>query len=49
MGQIADLRTYMDSRFDAERRVDEANFKLIISKIEDVDLRLLHLEERFAR
>lgn len=46
----------MDARFsdmarvnDAERRVNEANFKMLLAKVEEVDGRLSRLEERFAR
>jgi len=35
--------------FDAERRVNETNFKMILYKIEGIDNRLSRLEERFAR
>ena len=47
--RIDDLRSSIDSRFSAEARVNEANFKMILDKIEDVDNRLTRLEERFAR
>ena len=54
--RIADLRAYIDARIgdlgariDAEARVNEAHFKLLLSKIEDIDTRLTRLEERFAR
>lgn len=43
------LQNYMDARFDAERRVNEANFKMLLGKIEEIDTRLSRLEERFAR
>jgi hypothetical protein len=43
------LQHYMDARFDAERRVNEANFKMLLSKIEDIDIRLSRVEERLAR
>jgi len=50
------LRNQMDALFsdtmrlmDEERRSNDANFKLILSKIEDIDSRLTRLEERFAR
>jgi hypothetical protein len=43
------LQRYMDARFEAERRIHEANFRLLLSKIEDIDTRLTRLEERFAR
>ena len=47
--RISDLQRYMDARFDAERRVNEANFKMLFGKIEEIDTRLSRLEERFAR
>jgi hypothetical protein len=47
--RIDDLRSAIDSRFSAEARVNEANFKMLLGKIEDVDTRLSRLEERFAR
>ena len=47
--RIDDLRAYMDAAFAAERRVNEANFKLLLDKLEDIDTRLIRLEERFAR
>ena len=58
--RLSDLRGYMDvrfadvtqrfaERFDAERRVNDANFKMILDKIEDIYARLTRLEERFAR
>ena len=54
--RLTDLRNYMESRFgavdkliSAEARVNEANFKLLLSKIEDIDSPLTRLEERFAR
>ena len=58
--RLSDLRAYMDSRlasidrhfsemFEAERRVNEANFKVLLGKIEDIDNRLTSLEERSAR
>lgn len=58
--RLSDFRSYMDTRFaemdrkftalfDAERRVNVANFKVLLSKIEDIDSRLTRLEERFAR
>jgi hypothetical protein len=46
---LSDLKSYIDARFDAERRVNETNFKMILDKIEDVDTRLSRLEARFAR
>lgn len=45
--RLGDLRSYLDSRLDAERRVNETNFKMILDKIEDVDARLSRLEARF--
>ena len=55
-GRLCDLRAYRDSRFLAVdtrfmdiARVHEANFKLLLSGIEDIDSRLTGLEERFAR
>ncbi|HXB75273.1 MAG TPA: hypothetical protein VNY05_43980 [Candidatus Acidoferrales bacterium] len=54
--RISDLRAYIDvrigaidARIGAEARVNEANFKMLFGKIEDVDTRLTRLEERFAR
>ena len=47
--RMSDLQRYMESRFDAERRVNDANFKMLLGKIEDIDSRLTRLEERFAR
>jgi hypothetical protein len=47
--RIHSLRHYLDARFDAEQRVNEANFKMLIGKVEDIDMRLSRLEERFAR
>jgi hypothetical protein len=47
--RLTDLRNYMDSRFNDMARVHEANFKMLLSKIEDVDSRLTRLEEHFAR
>jgi hypothetical protein len=46
--RVSDLQHYMDARFDAERRVNEANFKMLFGKIEDIDTRLSRLKERFA-
>ncbi|MGA2147570.1 MAG: hypothetical protein ABSH49_21695 [Bryobacteraceae bacterium] len=41
---MSDLRSYIDvrfqavdARFDAEQRVNEANFKMLIGKVEDID------------
>ncbi|MGP8246317.1 MAG: hypothetical protein ACLQVN_17585 [Bryobacteraceae bacterium] len=48
-GSMSDLRSYMDARFDAEARVNEANFKMLLGKIDDIDTRLSRMEERFAR
>jgi hypothetical protein len=39
----------VDARFELESRVNDANFKLLLSKIEDLDTRLTRLEERFHR
>ena len=47
--RLGDLSARMSERFDAGRRVNETNFKLILDKIEDVDSRLTRLEERFTR
>jgi hypothetical protein len=47
--RISDLQAYINSRFADEARVNEANFKLLLSKIDDIDSRLTRLEERFAR
>ena len=54
--RISDLQRYMDARFDAvnqrfedERRVNDANFKLLLGKIDEIDSRLTRLEERSNR
>jgi hypothetical protein len=47
--RISDLRVYIDARIGAEARVNEANFKTLLGKIEDIDNRLTRLEERFSR
>ena len=58
--RLSDLRGYIETRFvemdrrltamlDADRRLNEANFRILLSKIEDIDTRLTRLEERFAR
>ena len=47
--RVSGLQHYIDARFDAERRVNEANFKMLLGKVEDIDTRLSRLEERFAR
>jgi hypothetical protein len=54
--RISDLRSYMDARFaavdarfEAESRINDSNFKVLLSKIEDMDTRLTRLEERFHR
>jgi hypothetical protein len=54
--RISDLRSYIearigavDARIGAEARVNEANFKMLLGKIEDIDNRLTRLEERFSR
>jgi len=47
--RLGDLSARIVDRFEAERRVNDAHFKLILDKIEDVDSRLSRLEERFAR
>jgi hypothetical protein len=47
--RLADLWGYIDARFDVERRVNEANFRVLLSKVEDIDSRLTRLEARFAR
>jgi len=47
--RLTDLRSYMDARFTDMARVHDANFKLLLGKIEDIGSRLTRLEERFAR
>lgn len=47
--RISDLQAYIGDRFEAERRVSETNFKMLLGKIEDLDNRLTRLEQRFAR
>jgi len=54
--RVSDLQRYIDARFNGvdhrftdEARVSEANFKLLLGKIEDIGSRLTRLEERFAR
>lgn len=47
--RLSDLRSYLDTRFDAERRANETNFKMILDRIDDVDIRFSRLEARFAR
>jgi len=58
--RLGDIRSYMDARFgqmtrlfesqfEAERRVSETNFKMLLGKMEDLDNRLSRLESRFAR
>ena len=54
--RLADLRSYMDARFgavdqrfEAERRVNDTMFKMVLDKLEDIDGRLSRLESRFAR
>ena len=47
--RISDLQRYIDARFDAERRVTDTSFKMVLDKIEDLDVRLSRLEQRFAR
>ena len=54
--RISDLRAYIEARISAiadrigaEARVNEANFKMLLGKIEDIDNRLTRLEERFSR
>lgn len=47
--RLSDLRSYLDTRFDAERRANETNFKMILDRIDDVDNRFRRLEARFAR
>ena len=44
--RVSDLRSYIDARFDAEQRVNEASFKMILDKVEDIDSRLSRMEER---
>jgi hypothetical protein len=34
--RLSDLQRYMDARFDAERRINEANFKVLLEKIGDM-------------
>lgn len=46
---LAIFRSYIDAGFEAESRVNEANFKVLLSKIEDLDIRLTRLEVRFHR
>jgi hypothetical protein len=43
------LQNYMDARFDAERRVNEANFKMLLGKIEEIDTRLSRLDAQLSR
>ena len=47
--RLGDFKSYIDSRLDAERRVNEANTKMILGKMDDIDNRLSRLESRFAR
>jgi hypothetical protein len=47
--RLSDLRADISARFAAESRVQEANFKVLLGKIEDIDSRLTRLEERFSR
>jgi hypothetical protein len=47
--RISDLRAYIDARFTAESRINEANLKMLFGKIDDIDTRLTRLEERFSR
>jgi hypothetical protein len=45
--RLSDLKSHMDARFghidarfEAERRVNEVHFKMLLDKIEDIDERL---------
>jgi hypothetical protein len=53
--RLSDLRSYIDVRFSAidqrfsdMERVSEARTNLILGKIEDIDLPLTRLEDRFT-
>lgn len=47
--RLGDLRAYIDSRFADAEKVNEAHFKMLLGKVEDIDNRMTRLEERFAR
>jgi hypothetical protein len=47
--RFGDMENRFEARFAAETRVNDANFRLVLSKIDDLDVRLTRLEERFAR
>ena len=58
--RLSDLRAYIASQFEAERRTNDVRFgrienrvdnleKLLLGKIEDIDNRLSRLEDRFGR
>jgi hypothetical protein len=54
--RLSDLRSHMDARFaavdnrfEAERRVTDTMFKMVLEKLDDIDNRLTRLESRFAR
>jgi hypothetical protein len=47
--RISDLRAYIDTRLSDMERIAEARTHLILGKIEDLDVPLTHLEERFSR
>ena len=47
--RISDLRAYIEGLLSAESRVNEANFKMLLGKIADIDTPLTRLEERFSR
>ena len=58
--RLSDQRAYIDARFAAmeqrfselfaaERRVNEANFKMLLDKVDDIDNRLTRLEDRLLR
>jgi hypothetical protein len=46
---LSDLKSHMDARFEAERRVNETNFKMVLGKMDELDHRLTRLEDRFER
>ncbi len=46
--RLSDLRAYIDSRFKAERRANDAHFQPLLSKVDDIDNRLTRLEDRCA-
>ncbi len=47
--RFAEMRAYMDRRFDDERRYNDVMFKGMMEKLDDIDGRLSRLEARFAR